>query len=294
MLPTSFGFLLMFSVREETKMGVRPGMPTGNLGGVMLGLGAGVVEGASGWLSSSSSASSLESVLPRVLSLWRLALCLSFSLALKGLGLLKLRPEMMEGRLGFLAISEAEVGAMLLLRDERLGLMLLLLMLPLTLLLALLNTLEDASMEGLDCGRGELAGVAMRVGVTSLLVMMATVVRLRPLDLTGLALFLGLLKRLGRMTGVNVLLGLVKVSLPREEAEAGDSDEDSEAGLRTLEARVKSLSRSSRLRELEARLGVMVAGLSSNSTSPEAGESLSPDSNSGAAVGWTLEARLKA
>ena len=260
----------------------------------MLGLGAGVVEGASGWLSSSSSASSLESVLPRVLSLWRLALCLSFSLALKGLGLLKLRPEMMEGRLGFLAISEAEVGAMLLLRDERLGLMLLLLMLPLTLLLALLNTLEDASMEGLDCGRGELAGVAMRVGVTSLLVMMATVVRLRPLDLTGLALFLGLLKRLGRMTGVNVLLGLVKVSLPREEAEAGDSDEDSEAGLRTLEARVKSLSRSSRLRELEARLGVMVAGLSSNSTSPEAGESLSPDSNSGAAVGWTLEARLKA
>ena len=275
-------------------MGVRPGMPTGNLGGVMLGLGAGVVEGASGWLSSSSSASSLESVLPRVLSLWRLALCLSFSLALKGLGLLKLRPEMMEGRLGFLAISEAEVGAMLLLRDERLGLMLLLLMLPLTLLLALLNTLEDASMEGLDCGRGELAGVAMRVGVTSLLVMMATVVRLRPLDLTGLALFLGLLKRLGRMTGVNVLLGLVKVSLPREEAEAGDSDEDSEAGLRTLEARVKSLSRSSRLRELEARLGVMVAGLSSNSTSPEAGESLSPDSNSGAAVGWTLEARLKA
>ena len=294
MLPTSFGFLLMFSVREETKMGVRPGMPTGNLGGVMLGLGAGVVEGASGWLSSSSSASSLESVLPRVLSLWRLALCLSFSLALKGLGLLKLRPEMMEGRLGFLAISEAEVGAMLLLRDERLGLMLLLLMLPLTLLLALLNTLEDASIEGLDCGRGELAGVAMRVGVTSLLVMIATVVRLRPLDLTGLALFLGLLKRLGRMTGVNVLLGLVKVSLPREEAEAGDSDEDSEAGPRTLEARVKSLSRSSRLRELEARLGVMVAGLSSNSTSPEAGESLSPDSNSGAAVGWTLEARLKA
>ena len=294
MLPTSFGFLLMFSVREETKMGVRPGMPTGNLGGVMLGLGAGVVEGASGWLSSSSSASSLESVLPRVLSLWRLALCLSFSLALKGLGLLKLRPEMIVGRLGFLAISEAEVGAMLLLRDERLGLMLLLLMLPLTLLLALLNTLEDASMEGLDCGRGELAGVAMRVGVTSLLVMMATVVRLRPLDLTGLALFLGLLKRLGRMTGVNVLLGLVKVSLPREEAEAGDSDEDSEAGLRTLEARVKSLSRSSRLRELEARLGVMVAGLSSNSTSPEAGESLSPDSNSGAAVGCTLEARLKA
>ena len=294
MLPTSFGFLLMFSVREETKMGVRPGMPTGNLGGVMLGLGAGVVEGASGWLSSSSSASSLESVLPRVLSLWRLALCLSFSLALKGLGLLKLRPEMMEGRLGFLAISEAEVGAILLLREERLGLMLLLLMLPLTLLLALLNTLEDASMEGLDCGSGELAGVAMRVGVTSLLVMMATVVRLRPLDLTGLALFLGLLKRLGRMTGVNVLLGLVKVSLPREEAEAGDSDEDSEAGPRTLEARVKSLSRSSRLRELEARLGVMVAGLSSNSTSPEAGESLSPDSNSGAAVGWTLEARLKA
>ena len=294
MLPTSFGFLLMFSVREETKMGVRPGMPTGNLGGVMLGLGAGVVEGASGWLSSSSSASSLESVLPRVLSLWRLALCLSFSLALKGLGLLKLRPEMMEGRLGFLAISEAEVGAMLLLRDERLGLMLLLLMLPLTLLLALLNTLEDASMEGLDCGRGELAGVAMRVGVTSLLVMIATVVRLRPLDLTGLALFLGLLKRLGRMTGVNVLLGLVKVSLPREEAEDGDSDEDSEAGLRTLEARVKSLSRSSRLRELEARLGVMVAGLSSNSTSPEAGESLSPDSKSGAAVGCTLEARLKA
>lgn len=39
LLSTSLGFLLMFSVLEETKIGVRPGTPTGNLGGVMGSLG---------------------------------------------------------------------------------------------------------------------------------------------------------------------------------------------------------------------------------------------------------------
>ena len=82
-----------------------------------------------------------------------------------------------------MATSEEEVGLMLLLpplrAEDLLGLMLLL---PLMLLcLARLeNTLleEAPPKEGLD--RGELAGVAIRVGVTSLLVMMATVVRLLP------------------------------------------------------------------------------------------------------------------
>ena len=142
-LPTSFGFRLMFSVREETKIGVRPGMPTGNRGGVMLAVeGAGVVE------ASGSSSSSLAVPLPLVLNLARFCLCLSFSLALKGFGRLRLRPGIMEGLVGSLATSEEEVGLMLLLRaDDLLGLMLLL---PLMLLLARLNTLLDPPNDGLD------------------------------------------------------------------------------------------------------------------------------------------------
>lgn len=47
---TSFGSLLIFSVLDETKIGVRPGAPTGNRGGDIgsltigaTGVGAGVV-----------------------------------------------------------------------------------------------------------------------------------------------------------------------------------------------------------------------------------------------------------
>ena len=142
-LPTSFGFRLMFSVREETKIGVRPGMPTGNRGGVML-----AVEGAGVVAASGSSSSSLAVPLPLVLNLARFCLCLSFSLALKGFGRLRLRPGIMEGLVGSLATSEEEVGLMLLLRaDDLLGLMLLL---PLMLLLARLNTLLDPPNDGLD------------------------------------------------------------------------------------------------------------------------------------------------
>ena len=54
----------------------------------------------------------------------------------------------MEGLVGSLATSEEEVGLMLLLRaDDLLGLMLLL---PLMLLLARLNTLLDPPNDGLD------------------------------------------------------------------------------------------------------------------------------------------------
>ena len=60
-----------------------------------------------------------------------------------------------------------------------------------------------------DGGAGE-AGVAMSVGVISLLVMIATVVRVLDLRLVFGLLRVGL-NRLGLITGVNVRLGRVKV-----------------------------------------------------------------------------------
>ena len=60
-----------------------------------------------------------------------------------------------------------------------------------------------------------LAGVAIKVGVMSLRVMSATVVRVLPrARMFGLAL---VLNRLGLMAGVSDLLGLVKVSRERED-----------------------------------------------------------------------------
>ena len=118
--------------------------------------------------------------------------------------------------------------------------------------------------------------MAIRVGVTSLLVMIATVVRLLPLDLPALGRFLGLLKRLGRMTGVKVRLGLVKVSRPLD-------DTDSSAAGLTLDTRVKSVSRSSRLRELDTKPGVIEEELSS--TEDERRSVSLELSSSGAAVG---------
>ena len=124
--------------------------------------------------------------------------------------------------------------------------------------------------------------MAIRVGVTSLLVIIATVVRLLPLDLPALGRFLGLLKRLGRMTGVKVRLGLVNVSRPFD-------DTDSSAAGLTLDTRVKSVSRSSRLRELDTKPGVIEEELSS--TEDERRSVSLELSSSGAAVGWMLEAR---
>lgn len=184
---------------------------------------------------------------------------------------------------------EAGVGCI---KELRLGFILLLMLLEpaLELLLALFKMLleEDALIDGdpkdgLDWGNGELAGVAIRVGVTSLLVMMATVVLLLPLDLT-----FGRLARnkLGMMTGVKVRLGLVKVNLLLwEEDDLAVSEEPIElldSGLAMLEASVNSLSNSSRLSELEARLGVMEAEF--NSSWMEEDKSASPDSSSGGLV----------
>ena len=80
-------------------------------------------------------------------------------------------------------------------------------------------TEEDAALEdpldellnvGLVDGATE-AGVAIRVGVISLLVMIATVVRVLE-RLLELGLLRVGLNRLGLITGVNVRLGLVKVN----------------------------------------------------------------------------------
>ena len=119
------------------------------------------------------------------------------------------------------------------------------------------------------------------MGVTSLLVMIATVVRLLPLDLPALGRFLGLLKRLGRMTGVKVRLGLVNVSRPLDDTDS--------SGL-TLDTRVKSVSRSSRLRELDTKPGVIEEEELSSTEEERRSVSLEL-SSSGAAVGWMLEAR---
>jgi hypothetical protein len=71
--------------------------------------------------------------------------------------------------------------------------------------------LEMISGVGVDDGIWVLAGVAIRVGVMSLLVMMATVVRVLPRALMfGLAL---VLNKLGLMAGVRDRLGLLNVSL---------------------------------------------------------------------------------
>ena len=89
----------------------------------------------------------------------------------------------------------------------------------LNLLTPLLNRLELAKKrellpkEGVGCG-AELAGVAIRVGLTLVLVLVATVVL--TLSLLGLLnLFFSLsLVRAGLMTGVKVLPGLPRLTLP--------------------------------------------------------------------------------
>ena len=76
------------------------------------------------------------------------------------------------------------------------------------------DALEDPLDELLNVGLADGAtdaGVAIRVGVISLLVMIATVVRVLE-RLLELGLLRVGLNRLGRITGVNVRLGLVKVN----------------------------------------------------------------------------------
>ena len=76
------------------------------------------------------------------------------------------------------------------------------------------DALEDPLDELLNVGLADGAtdaGVAIRVGVISLLVMMATVVRVLE-RLLELGLLRVGLNRLGRITGVNVRLGLVNVN----------------------------------------------------------------------------------
>ena len=195
---------------------------------------------------------------------------------------------------GFSTSSSAalEAGDGLMRAELRLGLMLARELLLALLLKADAELTEDPPKDGLDCGSGELAGVAIKVGVTSLLVTMATVVvLLLPRDLM-LGRGRALSSKLGRMTGVNVLLGLVKVSRLRDDGLASEAlIDDSDAGL-MLEASVKSLSSSSKLSELEARLGVMEADANSRPTVED--KSASPDSKSGTSVGAMLAARLKA
>ena len=150
------------------------------------------------------------------------------------------------------------------------------------------NPLDELPKMGED-GATE-AGVAIRVGVMSLLVMIATVVRVLDRLLVFGLLLVGL-KRLGLMTGVNALrLGFVKEDDARDagfldepRTELSDSAEDSD-GFKLVE-RTNSVSRSSILMiELEANVGVLEpwSWLSTE------GEINSPDSNSGAIVGATL------
>ena len=101
-----------------------------------------------------------------------------------------------------------------------------------------------------------LAGVAIRVGVMSLRVMIATVVRVLPRFLRfGLAL---VLNKFGLIAGVRDLLGLVKVNLDLDDL-ATDNEDLSAAFSTMLEERMKSSSRFSKLTVLVAsKLGVTV------------------------------------
>ena len=122
----------------------------------------------------------------------------------------------MEGAFSFDLVEVGLISAPLV--DElRLGLMLAPLLLlkrlpdlpPVTEEDALEDPLDELLNVGLADGATE-AGVAIRVGVISLLVMMATVVRVLE-RLLELGLLRVGLNRLGLITGVNVRLGLVNV-----------------------------------------------------------------------------------
>ncbi len=157
-------------------------------------------------------------------------------------------------------LDAAELGLMLELTIPRL---LLNLLFPLFRRLALdkVLLLEPKLGEG----NKELAGVAMRVGVTSLLVMMATVVLVL---LWGLMAGLDLvLKSCGLITGVKVRLGFLEFL----------ADGAASEGL-LEEIKVNSSSKSSKLSTEDSKEGVVEADWT------EVG-SIWPDSSSGVLVG---------
>ena len=141
--------------------------------------------------------------------------------------------------------------------------------------------------------KSELTGVAMRVGVTSLRVMMATVVLLDRLRIRLLGLKRVRPNKLGLMTGVKAALVRAEEDLTSElelvvsasTSEAEEDDETSEESIKELEAKVKSssISLKSKLDETTSaelvKLGVTVAELEAR---PLASTSL--DSSSGTVV----------
>lgn len=176
------------SVREETKIGERPGRPGGswNRGRLVL-----VVDSS---VAVSSSSSSLVRLVVRRRCSWRR--CLSRRRARNGLGRRMFKPEMIEGLMKPSSVSSVGEGEMSEARvmvddakpldelDEADGRGNALLPLLRNLLPPRLNRLALLRTRLLDpkvgVGRMSEAGVAIRVGVTSLRVMMATVVRERP------------------------------------------------------------------------------------------------------------------
>ena len=140
--------------------------------------------------------------------------------------------------------------------------------------------------------KSELTGVAMRVGVTSLRVMMATVVLLDRLRIRLLGLKRVRPNKLGLMTGVKAALVRAEEDLTSElelvvsaSTSEAEDDETSEESIRELEAKVKSssISLKSKLDETTSaelvKLGVTVAELEAR---PLASTSL--DSSSGTVV----------
>jgi len=139
--------------------------------------------------------------------------------------------------------------------------------------------------------KSELTGVAMRVGVTSLRVMMATVVLLDRLRIRLLGLKRVRPNKLGLMTGVKAALVRAEEDLTSElelvvsASTSAEDDETSEESIRELEAKVKSssISLKSKLDETTSaelvKLGVTVAELEAW---PLASTSL--DSSSGTVV----------
>ena len=131
-----------------------------------------------------------------------------------------------------------------------------------------LDPLDELPKTG-DEGATE-AGVAMSVGVMSLRVIMATVVSVLDRLLVFGLLRVGL-KRFGRITGVKVRLGFVKVDDdldaeflddPLNELCEANDDEDSD-GFRVVD-NTNSVSKSSILiMELDANVGVLEARASS-------------------------------
>jgi len=194
------------------------------------------------------------------------------------LGLLRLTPDKMVGAFGSctcvgeiadeaipLEDGETEPGRLVLnLLPDRLG--------P-------LNVDDGAASMEVET---DWARVAIRVGVTSLRVMMATVVEVLPRARRfGLS---RVLNKFGRMAGVSDRLCLVKESLLRDALATADKalEESSDKELAPLlDDRIKASSRCSKETALEVpRLGVTVLP---EDWTPKDG-SVSPDSNSGTFV----------